>query len=1053
MSHHCAEEKYRRLFENAVTGIFQTTVDGQYLSVNASLAAIYGYESPEAMMAALLNIQEQLYVNPQRRQEFVTLMKETGAVVEFESQVYRRDGQVVWIAEQAIAVRDADGQFLYYEGTVEDITRRKEAEQTMCRQLTAIEASGTGIGILNAAGEFIYMNRVHAEVYGYEDPAALIGKSWTLLYDAQQLQRFQTEVMPQFAQQGSWSGEAEGLRQDGSTFPQQVSLTALDDGGLVYIVQDITQRRLANQALREREERFRSLLSNISGAVYRCAFDEDWTMEFISDPVEQITGYPASAFINNHDLTYASIIVLEDSDYVTEEITRALDENRSYSLEYRIRHADGNIRWLYEKGRGILDEQGQVICLDGVIFDISDRRRQEERLRLLESVVVNTGDAVMITEIASDPSLRLQIAYVNAAFTRMTGYTLEDVMGRSPNFLLGENTSPTEIFRIQSALTRLQPLQAEMVGYRKDGSEFWMEFEMIPVADDAYTHTHWISVQRDISDRKQAEEALRNSKEAAEDANRAKSQFLANMSHELRTPLNAIIGYSEMLQEDADDLGYSNIVPDLEKIRGAGKHLLSLINDILDISKIEAGKMEVYLETFEVSQLVYEVQATIQPAMDKNHNSFVIECSPDVGMVHADLTKVRQSLLNLLSNAAKFTERGTITLTVLPSTAYPHALLSPSSLPLSHSPAYIGFRVSDTGIGMTEAQMQKVFQAFSQADASTTRKYGGTGLGLAISRRFCQMMGGDITVTSEAGQGSIFTIWLPMNVADTQRDLEQMTQGHGSAVQYQESRQAIAHGSTVLVIDDDPAVRDLMQRYLMREGFHVETAADGEEGLQLARELRPDAITLDVLMPTMNGWSVLSAFKTDPELADIPVVVMTIVDDKNKGFALGAADYLTKPVDYRRLTTLLRQYRPATSNTLDRAGQVLLVEDDPTIRVMFRRMLEREGWAVAEAENGRVGLEQVAVATPDLILLDLMMPEMDGFQFIAALRHNPDWRSLPIVVVTALNLTPADHLHLNGYVEQILQKDAHSCDDLLREVHDLVLTCIRHRRAKTGEAQ
>jgi CheY-like chemotaxis protein len=256
---------------------------------------------------------------------------------------------------------------------------------------------------------------------------------------------------------------------------------------------------------------------------------------------------------------------------------------------------------------------------------------------------------------------------------------------------------------------------------------------------------------------------------------------------------------------------------------------------------------------------------------------------------------------------------------------------------------------------------------------------------------------------------------------------------------------------TVLVIDDDPAVRDLVQRYLTKEGFRVETAANGTEGLQLARQIRPDAITLDVLMPDTNGWSVLSAFKADPDLADIPVVVMTIVDDKNRGFALGAADYLTKPIDYQRLTHLLQKFQPnRPADTLETC-RVLVIEDDADIRQMFRRMLEREHCQVAEAENGRVGLQALSQQRPDLILLDLMMPEMDGFQFIHAVRENPEWRSLPIVVVTALDLTPADHLRLNGYVEQILQKGTYSRDKLLHEVHDLVLTCIRHRPAGARE--
>lgn len=1045
-----AEEKYRSIFENAVTGIFQTTADGQYLSANPALAKIYGYDSVDALMTALQDIEHQLYVDPTRRQDFVDQMTAHGVVADFESQVYRYDGEIIWISENAIAVRDDQGKLLYYEGTVEDITNRRQSEEALKRQLAAIEASATGIGILSAAGEFLYLNSAHATIYGYDDPAELIGKSWGILYSPAELERFQREVMPEFACTGQWRGEAVGTRKDGSTYPQEVFLAALDDGGLVCIVQDISARYQADAALREREARFSSLVNNIPGVVYRCACDEQWTMEYISDPIRDLTGYEPADFIANQRLSFNDLVPPEYQPILAQAVEQAIAERRPYKLEYPICHADGSLRWVYEKGQGVF-EGDTMQCLDGVLFDITERKQTEERLRLLESVVVNTNDAVMIMEVG-DPA-NLKIVYVNEAFAHMTGYAPEEVIGKNPAMFQGADTNAEEVARVRADLAQWKSVQMELINYRKDGSEFWVEIEMVAIANQVGEYTHWISVQRDISDRKAAEDALRKGKAAAEDANRAKSQFLANMSHELRTPLNAIIGYSEMLQEDAHDFGYGDIVPDLEKIRGAGQHLLALINDILDISKIEAGRMELYLETFEPDLLLLDVQATIEPLMSKNHNTFVIHCPDDLGTMHADLTKVRQSLFNLLSNAAKFTENGTVTLTVEKREVYSAVRPDPAA-PFIHQPtSFILFQVSDTGIGMTIEQMAKVFQAFTQADASTTRKYGGTGLGLAISRRFCQMMGGDITVSSEVGQGSTFTIWLPVNVADPKLTdaLPAPAAFAGNALNGDRPSSEPGSQKTVLVIDDDPAVRDLVQRYLTKVGFRVETAANGEEGMKLARQMRPDAITLDVLMPDMNGWSVLSAFKADPELAEIPVVVMTIVDDKNRGFALGAADYLTKPIDYQRLTHLLQKFQPHRLLQESEHRRVLVVEDDPDIRQMFRRMLEREYWQVAEAENGRLGLDALCQQQPDLILLDLMMPEMDGFQFIAAVRERPEWRSLPIVVVTALDLTPADHLRLNGYVEQILQKGTYGRDELLHEVHDLVLTCIRHRPAGVGE--
>jgi GAF domain-containing protein/CheY-like chemotaxis protein len=497
-------------------------------------------------------------------------------------------------------------------------------------------------------------------------------------------------------------------------------------------------------------------------------------------------------------------------------------------------------------------------------------------------------------------------------------------------------------------------------------------------------------------------------------ADRHKSEFLANMSHELRTPLNAIIGYSEMLQEDAADLGAEQFTDDLKRINAAGKHLLELINAVLDLSKIEAGKMELYLESFDVAGLVRDIAAVIQPLAAKNANHLDVRCPDEIGAMRADLTKVRQALFNLLSNACKFTDRGTVSLAVAREAA--------------DGQDWMVFSVSDTGIGMTAEQLAKLFEAFTQADAATTRRYGGTGLGLALSRRLCRMMGGDVTVESEAGRGSTFTVRLPAHVAD---GVEEPTMSG-------EGESARSGPGTVLVIDDEAAVRDLMQRFLIKEGFRVVTAHGGEDGLRQARELRPDAITLDVMMPGMDGWAVLSALKADPEVADIPVVMLTIVDDKNLGYALGASDYLTKPIDRERLVTVLKLYR--------RDRPILVVDDDVTVRHLFRRILEPEGYAVVEAENGRVALERLREVSPSVILLDLMMPEMDGFDFAAELRRHEVWREIPIIVVTARDLSRDDHERLNGYVQRILQKGTHGRDQLLAEVRELVATSVARRR-------
>ena len=645
-------------------------------------------------------------------------------------------------------------------------------------------------------------------------------------------------------------------------------------------------------------------------------------------------------------------------------------------------------------------------------------QRKLSEAALVISEARNKGILDMALDCFITVDEKTRVLEFNPAAEKTFGYKRESVLGRlMPELIMPWSYREKHKAGLSHYLSTGEAViigrRLELTAMRADKTEFPIELAVtrLPVDGPAI----FTATIRDITDRKQAELEVQQAKEAAEAANRAKSDFLASMSHELRTPLNAIIGYGEMLQEEAAELGFESLVPDLRKIHAAGRHLLTLINDILDLSKIEAGRMEMFVESFDVAALVEESVHVVEPLVQRNQNKITLEIAPGVGSMCTDQTKVRQSLFNLLSNAAKFTSAGSIAIKVF-----------------AEGADIIIFRIEDTGIGLSPEHVENLFQAFQQADSTVGRRYGGTGLGLALTKKFCQMMGGDIAVESEPARGSVFTLRLPRTfLSPTAVD---------PPTPRAEIRPMTSNSGIVLIIDDDPAACDLIRRLVLKEGFEAFVAYTPEEGLRLARELHPALITLDVMMPRLDGWTVLTNIKHSPGLEDTPVIMLTMLDDRDLGFALGASEYLTKPVQREQLTSVLRKYNDPTPSV-----PALIVDDDEDARSLLRQMLEQQGWQVREACDGQEALETLAHQLPSLILLDLVMPRMDGFELSAHLGRNPLWQDIPVIVLTAKDLTAEDRGRLNGRVQHVLSKSAETRDQMLIQVRN----AIRRSRVRT----
>ena len=794
--------------------------------------------------------------------------------------------------------------------------------------------------------------------------------------------------------------------------------------GIERSMRDVTERRRAEESVQLERNILRTLIDNLPDLIYFKDMQGRYVLNNAAHlrslgmrQQDDVLGKTTFDF-NPKELA---------AQYHADEMEIIRTGTPLLGKEERALHKDTNEhRWHSTSKIPLIDVHGKVTGIVGISRDITDQKIAEDKLRSSEALFRS------IWEYSSD-GMRLTdqhgiILNVNLSFCAMMGVSREEIIGKAMSDVYDPSIRSNVMKRLAERLSG-DYIEARMERelLLHNGRTISVEVSNSVIAREN-GESAVLSIFRDVTERKKTEGKIKEqinvienqnielakARDLAMEASKTKSAFLANMSHELRTPLNAIIGYSEMLIEEMSDTGKTGYEDDLEKIQMAGKNLLGLINEVLDLSKIESGKMELYLEEFDLKSLADEVVATVQPLVTKNENSLVLKMSDKLPIVRLDVTKIRQILFNLISNASKFTDHGTITLT---GDVIPGGEASASKIIL---------KVSDTGIGLTEEQKMKLFKEFSQADSATTRKYGGTGLGLAISKRFCEMMNGTIDVESTPNKGTTFTLVIPQRIeypsgkvadkTDTQRDGKR-----------------ISANTAVLVIDDDPSVRDLLQRYLSKERYVVECVSSGDEGLARAKELIPMAIILDVMMPHKDGWAVLQEIKSDPLLKSVPVVMYTMVDEKNFGLAIGATEYLIKPVSREKILQVLDKVKRETTRKY-----VLLVDDDPDFRDIASRALEKEGWRVRTAENGISALAFVENELPSIIFLDLMMPMMDGFEFLTIVQSRKEWEHLPIVIVTSKDLSADERLRLEGAAKKVIQKGDLTAEKLLKQLALLI---------------
>jgi PAS domain S-box-containing protein len=1010
-----AEGKYRSIFENAGEGIFQTTADGHYLAANPALARIYGFGSSEELIAYFTNVADELYVDPNRRADFVRLLEQDDVISMFESQVYRPDGSVIWISENARAVRDAEGKLLYYEGTVEDITERKRAEETLRRSEMRFrsiwENSADGMRLADGNGIILAVNSAYCEMVGMEE-AELVGQPFTVVFaDAEAEKRSRLEAFRQrFAERTiDPHMERRVTFHNGRQFEIELANSFVEletrEPALLSILHDITERRRAEEALRESELLYHSLVEHLPQNIFRKDLNERFT--FVNQRFCETLGRKRADIIGKTDFDF---FPPELAEKYQKDDRRIMFTQQPFEQVEAHQTPDRGKIYVQVIKSPLRDAAGNVVGIQGIFWDVTERKRIEEQLQferdLLRALLDNVPDRIYFKD------TRSRFVQCSLAMAKRLG--LDDpsqVVGKT-DFDFHPQERAQEFFTdeqriLQTGVPLINKVERQLA---HDGAEIWASVTKVPTRNPAGQITGLIGISRDITELKRAEKELAVTRDAALESARLKAEFLATMSHEIRTPMNGIMGMTGLLLD-------TDLTPEqrdfAETVRSSAEALLGIINDILDFSKIEAGKLRLEVIDFDLREAVESTMELLAHRAQVKGIELASLIPEEVPVfLRGDPGRLRQILVNLVGNAVKFTEAGEVVVRVAKESE-------------SEERVTVLFTVNDTGIGIPHDAQSRIFHAFTQADGSTTRKYGGTGLGLAICKQMIELMGGHIGVESEPGKGSTFWFSLP---------LEKQA---ASAARQPEAR-ATLEGVRVLIVDDNATNRQILQHQTTGWGMISQSAASAEAALTALRAAvaagQPFQLVIsDMQMPQMDGLMLARAIRADAALAGARFVILTSLGQRLEQplmDAAGIAACLLKPVKQARLFEALAAALAAAPGAVASATQaladsaapeaqpplgafrplrVLLAEDNSVNQKVALLQLRKLGHTADSVGNGVEVLEAIKRVPYDVVLLDCQMPVLDGFQAAHSIRQSeqeaaaagPHRPPLHIVAMTA----------------------------------------------------